>query len=73
MAPRKAVALVPEQEPEPIPEYKLEQLDDSTRSILNVWGNSTQLTIQQLEAKAPGWSTMLNDIFTVVGLSISEH
>lgn len=66
MTPRKQAAV---QEPpiEEQPTYQLEPVTDDIRSRLTVWGNSTRLTITQLETVAPGWAAFLHDIFVTVG------
>lgn len=66
---RKTTTAPPEQD---LPQYALEPLDFDLRSRLNVWGNSTQMCIDQLREKAPGWAAMMEDIFTVVGAAIEE-
>ena len=53
--------------PEQVQPYNLEPMNDDLRSRLNVWGNATQLTIQQLEKIAPEWGKFMNDIFVTVG------
>lgn len=53
--------------------YELEPLTDDMRSKLHVWGNATQLTIQQLREDAPSWAQILDDIFTTVGEAIKER
>jgi hypothetical protein len=66
--PRTKVQPEPEQEVQQETQgYNLEPMNDDLRSRLNVWGNATQLTIQQLEKIAPEWAKFMNDIFVTVG------
>jgi hypothetical protein len=66
--PRTKVQQEPEQEVQQETQgYNLEPMNDDLRSRLNVWGNATQLTIQQLDKIAPEWAKFMNDIFVTVG------
>lgn len=69
MAPRKAPV---EQTPAPPQEavqdpYHLEPMTDDIRSRINVLGNSMQMTVQQLQERAPGWANLINDLFETIG------
>lgn len=77
--PARKIAPVPDPESDPeesvTPDdiFNLERVDDDLRSRLNVWGNSTQLTIQQLGGKYPEWARLIESIFQTIGLAIEEH
>ena len=77
--PARKIAPVPDPEPEveqetnPDDIFSLEHVDEELTSRLHVWGNSTQLTIQQLRGKYPEWARLIESIFQTIGLAIEEH
>lgn len=54
------------EEEEITPAFDLEPMTDDMRSRLNVWGNSTLLTIDQLRPAAPGWASLMQSLFDAV-------
>lgn len=53
--------------------YEFEVLSERVTEQLRIWGNCTQTTITNIYEEAPGWASMLNDIFNVVKEAVKEN